>query len=216
MMSTHGFKRLNEGQFATEHYKSFLRQIYLHLREHPQIQASVTKRLKGMSRSIVRKLMTHALTEIGHLQLLLEDLKLLGESVEDIQSFHPLPATAALIAFFNHAATDLNLATFFGAQYFFESLSVYSGEAQLDRLRSLGIPDEAMTYIEEDSFANVSHMKLNEDYVAALVIDEASFQDFLFGMRTTAYLYGRMIEDCLAAADRGVRLHERNYSERIP
>lgn len=215
MLESKAFQRLNKESLSPEHYKSVLRQTYLQTRDNPQVQAAVTMKLTGKSRSIIRKMMGHALSEVGHDQLALNDLRVLGEDTDAVTRMRPLPGTAALMGFSYHAAMHMNPAVYFGYLYYLESMPIKSGQAHMDRLRSLGVPEEAMTFIDEHAKFDVAHMKLNQEYIDTLVQSEEDFQDFVFGMRTTATLYSRMIEDAFAAADKLKSHFELNLKESL-
>jgi len=213
MLKMSPFARLASGDLKVDHYKSVMRQTYLQTRDNPQVQAAVTMKIQGPAREMIRKMMGHSLAEVGHDQLALADLFALGEDIKDLASMRPLPGTASLMAFSYHAGMHMRPAVYYGYLYFLESMPVHSGQAHLERLKKLGIPEAAMTFIEEHAAFDVGHMKLNEEYISALVTDEQSFQDFVFGMRTTATLYGRMLEDAFAAADEGISCYDINPSE---
>jgi len=213
MLAMPAFQRLANELLTIEHYRSILRQIYIQTRDNPQVQAAVTIKIQGKSRTIIKKMMGHALSEVGHDQLALEDLKTLGEDVESIGSMRPLPGTAALMAFSYHAGMHMTPACYFGYLYFLESMPVTSGQAHISRLKALGVPEKAMTFIKEHAQFDVNHMRLNEEYISELVTDELALADFIFGMRTTATLYARMLEDAFSAADNGYTCLDRNERE---
>ncbi len=213
MLQMPAFQRLASGQLSVEHYMSVMRQTYLQTRDNPQVQAAVTMKIQGAARSLIKKMMGHALAEVGHDQLALADLANLGEDIHDVASMRPLPGTAAMMGFSYHAAMHMSPAAYFGYLYYLESMPVHSGKAHLERLHAMGIPEAATSFIDEHAQFDVQHMRLNDEYIQALVIDDQSCADFIFGMRTTATLYGRMIEDAFAAADIGHKCFDRNPKE---
>ncbi len=209
-----GFKRLGESDLTVEHYKSVLRQIYLQTRDNPSLQAAASLKFTGMQRDIMKKYMGHALSEVGHDQLAVSDLKAMGENVEDLPTYRPLAGTSAMISFGYYAAMACPSAVYLGYLYHLESMPVRSGGVYIQRLKSIGVPEDALSFVEEHAKFDVSHMKLNEEYLGVFVRSEEDLENFIYGMRTCGVLYARMLEDAFSAADQMKSHFHINEAER--
>jgi len=213
MSQQRGFQRLLNDDLGIEHYKNALRQIYLQTRDNPSLQAAATLNFKGTQRDLMKKYLGHALSEVGHDQLAIEDLKALGEDVTQLCTYRPLPGTSALMGFGYYAATGCAPAVYLGYIYHLESMPMKSGGMYISKLKALGVPESALTFIDEHAKFDVAHMKLNEEYIKTFIQNDEDLENFLFGMRTSAALYSKMLEDAFAYADRGISSLGYNVSE---
>ena len=196
-------ERLLTGQVGLAHYKAFLRETYFYTREDPQVQAWSTAWFRGSSRVMVKPFLRHAMSEIGHDQLALNDLAALGADVSQVPQEYPLPATTAFIAFPFWAIQFRNPLSYLGYLYFLEAMPVANGGAVLDALTDLGVPPEAMTFIRDHTTIDVAHVRLMDGYLDTLVKDERDLSDIVYAIAATAKLYVSMLEAAFAAADEG-------------
>src|SRR6185436_1375902 len=67
------------GAFGKIHYASVLKEIFHYVKEDPQLQALAAVYFRGSDRTMVKAFFQHAISEIGHEQMALADLKALGE-----------------------------------------------------------------------------------------------------------------------------------------
>ena len=128
-----GMRRFWAGELNTAHYAALMREIYFHTRENPQIQALATVYFRGSQRTMVKPFLRHAISEVGHDQLALKDIKALGYDVTTIPTEQPLPATTAITAFPFYQITNLNPVGYLGYLPFGPA----SGEARLRTKPSL-------------------------------------------------------------------------------
>jgi hypothetical protein len=194
-------RRFLDGRIGVGHYKWLLRQIFHHARENPQIQVLATISFRGAQRDIIRKFYIHATSEIGHDQLALNDLATLGEDVRAIPSENPLPATTALLAYPFFQIRNLDPIGYLGYLFFLEFTPTKAGGEYLRRLGELGVPESAMTFLQDHARVDVAHNKMMESYVEALVTTRAEFESVVYAMRTTGHLYAEMIRGAFDQAD---------------
>jgi hypothetical protein len=191
-------QRIVGGDIGIAHYKSILRQIFHQARENPQLQALAAVRFRGGQRESIKRFFQHATSEIGHDKLALADLAVLGEDVANIPAERPHPATAALTAFAFHHVEYSNPIGYLGYLFHLEFTPTQDGALYMDRLRSLGVPDEAMTFLAEHATVDVAHNKLMERYAEDLIRTEDDFDAVVYVMRATGYLYGEMLRAAIA------------------
>lgn len=210
-------QRILNADITRAHYKSCLRETYFYTREDPQLQAYATAWFKGEGRTIVKTFLKHAISEVGHDQLALDDLTALGEDTAGISMEYPLPTTVALTSFPYWATQFLNPVSYLGYLYFLEALPTTAGGQLLDALTKAEIPREAMTFLLEHSTIDFAHMKLMDLYVERLIRSERDVADVAYAIRTTGKLYELMLDGAFAAAesepDRTISLGEREHAD---
>lgn len=201
ILKSRPFQRILSGDLTVDHYKSVLCQIFHHARENPQIQALATIAFRGKQRDLVKPFYRHAISEVGHDQLALNDLVALGEDVSKIPFERPLPATSAIIAYGFYQAQHLNPVGYLGYLFHLEFMPTQSGGAAMEALKRAGVPENAMSFIHDHATIDIHHNKLMETYVEQLVQTEQDLQDVIYAARTTARLYKNMLEEAFEQAD---------------
>jgi pyrroloquinoline quinone (PQQ) biosynthesis protein C len=196
-----GLCRLQEGRMGVEHYACYLRQVFHYTRENPQIQALATVYFRGHQRSAIKRFFKHASSEIGHDQLALEDLRMLGANVDMLAYENPLPETTALVSFPFYQIHNLNPVGYLGYLYFLEFLPTGSGGQLMAALESVGVPRSAMRFLRDHSTIDVGHNRLMESYVETLITTERELRSVIYAMRVTAALYAQMVDAAFMAAD---------------
>lgn len=193
--------RVAQGNIGLPHYASYLRQVFHHTRENPQIQALATVYFRGHQRAAIKRFFRHASSEIGHDQLARDDLDKLGIDTENLPFENPLPETTALISFPFHQIYNLNPVGYIGYLYFLEFLPTGKGHVIMEVLESAGVPREAMSFLHDHSTIDVAHNQLMDGYIQTLITTERELGSAIYAMRVTGALYGRMIEAAFAHAD---------------
>ena len=196
-----GMRRFWNGELDQRHWASLMREIYFHTRENPQVQALATVYFRGDQREMVKPFLRHAISEVGHDQLALGDLKALGYEVEAIPSEQPLPATMAITAFPFYQITNINPIGYLGYLYFLEAMPTRFGPEYLKILESMGVPKNATCFLVDHSTIDVGHTRWMQAYIEALVRTEEELEAARYAMRVTSRLYGAMVTEAYAAAD---------------
>lgn len=196
-MTSEPMRRLSTGQLSASEYRSVLREIFHHTRENPQLQALATVYFRGRQRDMVRLFYKHAASEIGHDQLALNDYVTLGGDAESVPYQNPLPATTALLAYGFYQIYNLNPLGYLGYLYFLEFTGTMAGGDLMGSLRKIGVPDNAMTFLQDHTEIDVGHNKLMEKYAEHLLKTEADIDCVVYAMKTTGYLYSRMIQSAI-------------------
>lgn len=194
-------QRLASGALTIEHYKSYLRQTYHYTKDNPQIQALATVYFSGSDRDLVRLFYKHAISEIGHDQLALNDLDRLGGDTASVRIEYPLPATVALNAFVYWQIYNHNPIGYLGYLFFLEFLPTSSGADYMQLLEQIGVPREAMSFLQEHATVYMAHNQLMERYAQALIQTEADLQAVVYAMRATGKLYADMLQSAFQHTD---------------
>ena len=195
-------KSLLNGDTTPAQYRGILREVFHHTRENPQLQALATVYFRGRQRDMVSSFYKHAASEIGHDQLALNDYITLGGADADVIPYeNPLPATTALLAYGFYQIYNLNPLGYLGYLFFLEFTPTSTGDGMMDRLRSIGVPDAAMTFLKDHTTIDQGHNRLMEKYADAMVHNEADLDCIVYAMKTTGVLYAEMMAAGMADAD---------------
>ena len=206
MSKTPGFARMASGDMTVAHYKEIMRQIFHHARENPQIQALATVYFRGRQRDMVKTFYRHAISEIGHDQLAMNDLAMLGEDVSCLPYERPLPATSALLSYAFYQIQYHNPIGYLGYLFHLEFMPTQNGRAYMDMFSKIGVPVEAMSFIRDHASVDVGHNKLMEQYVEHLITTPDDLESVVYAATVTAKLYANMIQESFEHAD-----HPRTY-----
>lgn len=196
------FQLLADGRITQRQYAAVLRQIFHHARENPQIQALATVRFRGRQRDLVKSFYRHAISEIGHDELALRDIRALGEDVIGIRDERPLPATFALLASTFHMIEHHEPVGYVGYLFHLEYTPTRLGLESMEMLEKAGIPRAAMSFLEEHATVDLAHVKSIRGYVEELVRTRRDLDAVLYMLELTAELYGRMLDQAVETADR--------------
>lgn len=195
---------LKSGKFSSLHYKSVLREIYHYTKEDPQMQSLATVYFRGDDRAMIKAFLRHALSEVGHDQLALQDLRVLGETPSDIRTENPLPSTVAFTAYGFYTITHQNPISYIGYLYFLEHMPTEHGQVFSDALLGAGIPESAMTFLIEHQKADVGHNALMRRYLENLVHDKYDVDAVIYAIRTAGHLYADMLWGAIVRAEHTV------------
>jgi hypothetical protein len=197
MASTPGFQKISNGTLTIEEYKAILKQIYFYTRETPQFIALMTLHWRGNQRKVIGNMLRHAASEFGHEHLALNDLKVLGEDVSTIPFERPLPATSAMIGYSFYQVQHANPIGFLGYLFHLEFMPTTSGKSYMKALENIGVPKDAMTFIDEHSVVDMGHNKLMESYFNSLEITEDDMDEIVYAAKVAASLYAKIISEAI-------------------
>lgn len=194
---------LQSEAFGPDAYARALREIYFYTRESPQLQAQLAARVTGPRRTAVRRLLGHALDEIGHEKLALEDLATLGVDTTGIEHENPLPSTVPMVAFPAYLLNHANPIGYLGQILFLEFLPTAVGDQLIESLKAAGIADEALEFLAEHAKVDVAHNRLMERHVEDLVLDEYDVESVVYAIRVCAHNYAAMLDGAFQATRPG-------------
>ncbi len=194
MMSGKALSKMANATMTKQEYAAILRQIFHQVREHPQALTLLAAKLKGDSRMMVKTLMRHAISEVGHDLLAINDLRALGEDVSSLPSERPLPETAATLGLMYYLLEHQNPLSFLGYLFHLEFTPTAVGAHLVNSLKAAGIPQEALTFIHDHAEVDVGHNKAMEGYVDVLVQTDDDLESVIYAARASARVYGTMLD----------------------
>jgi len=193
--------RLLQGKLGTQHYAQLMRQIFHQARENPQLQALATVRFRGARRAAINGFYRHAASETGHDELALADYTKCGGDPRPVRNENPHPATSAITGFAFHQIYNLNPVGYLGYLFFLEFLPTSVGDGMMDKLRTVGVPENAFTFLQDHVTVDAGHNKAMERYCETLILNSGDLESVIYALKTTSYLYTRMIEAAISFVD---------------
>lgn len=190
-------------KFREEHYVEMLRQVYHYTKENPQLQTLAGSRFKGHQRVVIKRFYQHAISEIGHEQLALNDLLTLNVDTANIPYENPLPTTLPLTAFPIYQITYRNPVGYLGFLLFLEWMPTQSGAGYMQILSRIGIPKQAMTFLQDHATVDVLHNKLMEGYIHEMVRTEADYESVRYCIYAAAHYYSDMLWGAIQQVENG-------------
>lgn len=187
------FQKFARGDMKIDHYKSFLRETYFNARENPQLQAFATAFFRGEQRKLIKRFYQHAISEIGHDAMALNDLSALGVDTSDIPNQRPLPTTTGFTAFGFYQVQFLSCLGYLGYLFHLEFMPTQNGRTYIERLSGMGVPMEALTFLEEHSTVDIHHNKLMEGYLRELIKTKSDLEEVVWATKTACVLHGQMV-----------------------
>lgn len=203
-------KRLLTGEMDVSHYLGFLLETYHNTGYNPQLQAYASMYILNNPRSIVKKFYQHAISEIGHDLLALSDLKNLGVPEEFVLNTKPLPMTTAFFASAVWGIQRKGPLYYLGYLFHLEFSPTDSGMKHVEMLKQKGIPDNAVTFLEEHATVDIGHNKLMELYVAELVKTPEDFEIIKEALTVCVDLHTKML---CSAFENGEKLFGQKFKE---
>ncbi len=202
-MNSAVLKRVSSGAMTLDHYAAYLRETFFYTREDPQIQAAATAFFRGPDREMVDLFLQHAKAEVGHDQMALNDLAFLGFDTSLIPDQAPLPATENLIAYPYWAMAHKEPAAYLGYLYFLEFLPTSQGGGIAAALSQVGVPSQAMTFLDEHQQVDVHHNRLMRTYINKMVRSPRSLDAIVAALQATALNFELMLTYAFASIDEG-------------
>ncbi|EQC43632.1 hypothetical protein M899_1785 [Bacteriovorax sp. BSW11_IV] len=196
-----GFKRILDREMTPMHYAAMMEQIYHHTRENPQIQTFATAFFKYHQRSQIKPFYKHAISEIGHDQLALDDIKALGYETENIVEGYPLPITTALLAYAYYQIQFRNPIGYLGYLFHLEYMPTQYGAEYIAAFKEIGVPDTALSFIEDHHKIDQGHIKMMHGYIDGLIKTQEELEEMKYAVSVTAKLYSDLVTDAFAKAD---------------
>jgi len=200
-------QRLATGEIDVCHYKGYLRETYHHAGLNPQIQAYATMFFREKPRDVIAAFYKHAISEIGHDLLALNDLVALGENSDEVVNSKPLPSTLAFNTFALGLIQFYNPITYLGYLFHLEFLPTQNGSVYMEKLSEIGIPNTALTFLEEHATVDAIHNKFMENYVKKLIKSKKDLDDVIWANTASINLHSHMITD---AFENGEKIYSNN------
>lgn len=193
--NSYWWKALANETLKKSHYMGFLRETFHYTRINPQTQAYATMFFSPNEHRFIASFLRHAMEEVTHDRLALEDISVLGADREKIATSKPYPMTATFSALPFHMLQFGNPLQYLGHIYHLEFIATQNGAEFMTMLNKAGIPTSALTFIEDHAKIDPKHNKMMEQYISSLVKSEKDANEVIYGAVTACRAYSKMVED---------------------
>lgn len=178
------------GQVSLDAYIAFLAEAYHHVKHTVPLLMSCGARLPESHEWLREAVAEYIEEELGHQEWILEDIASCGGDPEAVRRGTPSMATELMVAYAYDTVARGNPIGLFGMVLVLEGTSVEVATRAGQALKqSLGLDDNAFTYLSSHGALDVSHT----DFFATLVerMDDAADRDVVVHCAKVFYkLYG--------------------------
>lgn len=178
-------------------YKALLKETYHFVRHTPIHLRLAAARMssEGEEGQLRERFLRHAKEESGHDLWALRDLEALGEDISAVKASHPLPFTAALIAYEHYTVSQQNPKSILGLEFAMEGLTAKAGGAAVQAIQAkLGIPDNAVTFFLKHAQLDAHHIEDDIKVISRFIDTEADRADVLRNAVDSTILYAAMYD----------------------
>ena len=190
-------QRVAAGNVDLRHYIGFLLETYHNAGMNPQLQAFATMFFKEKHREVVKKFYRHAISEIGHDLLAMNDLAELGVGKNTVEKSKPLPTTSAFFGHFFYKIQTDNPLHYLGYLFHLEFSPTQDGPKYIQMLKAKGIPESALTFLHEHATVDIAHNKLMESYINELVKTSEDLDVVIESVKCAVQLHTIMLSHAL-------------------
>lgn len=196
------WRNLSTGELKLSHYIGFLRESYHYVKVNAQTQVYATRFFDSKKTRLIRDFISHAVEEIGHEQLALNDLKELDIDTDSIVNGTPLPMTTAFSALPIYMIQFESPLCYFGHLFHLEFIATQNGPEFINILRKLKVPTTAMSFMSEHAQLDPKHNDMMRGYVTEVVKSEDDLHAVLLGARNGCRAFSKMLDDACIYGER--------------
>lgn len=155
-----------EGKASLPAYQAFLGEAYHHVKHTVPLLMACGSRLPDSHEWMRQAVADYIAEEIGHHEWILNDIRACGGDAEAVRSGRPRLATELMVAYAYDTVQRRNPIGFFGMVLVLEGTSVRLATRAAEVLgRSLGLPQEAFSYLASHGSLDISHMQYFQSLV---------------------------------------------------
>jgi len=161
------------GELGLPSYLAFLTQAYHHVKHTTPLLMACGGRLAA-DQEWLRDAMAHYIDEeLGHQEWILGDIRACGGDADAVRHGTPALATELMCAYAYHLIDRVNPVGLLGMVLVLEGTSVGLASEVADAMQaSLGLPDQAFSYLRSHGTLDISHMKFYQRLVNRLHLEQ--------------------------------------------
>lgn len=161
------------GQVTRDQYIAFLTQAYHHVKHTSPLLMTCGGRVPE-SHEWIRVALAHYIEEeVGHQEWILNDIKACGGDAEAVRCSQPNMHTELMVAYAYDTIMRKNPCGFFGMVFVLEGTSIQLATHAAGVIKqSLGLPDNAFSYLTSHGSLDLEHIDFFESVVNRLEHDE--------------------------------------------
>lgn len=212
---TEEWAKIKSGEFWTlamseaidpELYKNLMEEIYHYTKHNSINQATAAYKTLPEQRKLLRFVYKHALEELGHENMVINDLKSVDLYEEGIENRKPLPATQALISFLYLTALEKGAIPRLGYSFWAETCYDHIDELLKKIALDLNLQDKQMTFFVAHSEIDAKHSTEVNDVIMSCITSNEEFDEVMNTAQVTLYLTGQMLEQVAAKYKKNQKL----------
>jgi hypothetical protein len=184
------FAALAGGGFLLSFYKGFLRETFHNASLNPRLGSLFHAHFRSRLPALESRLVKNNARSVGHSELAIADLRLLGEDTAAIRNERALPATEAMAGFIAFQIQHRNPLAYLGYLYHLDAAAAVLGPLALKALAPSGVPGGAMSFLKEHADGTPQHLEWTLQYVDGFADTEENLDAVLYGLRGTCELHG--------------------------
>jgi hypothetical protein len=189
------------GGMKREHYVSYLRETYHMVRHTSRMLSLAGARLGDDYRGLRDWFFEQVREENNHDLFCINDLKNLGEDVDQVLSVPPMPGSWGLVAQNYYMATYGSPLGILGVASLTEGLGAELGKVVADTLRQqYGMERNQVSFIKSHGGFDARHIEDVKQAVNDLLVKDSDLDEVIQGRRMTIHYYSQMFRDVLSAA----------------
>ncbi|NIY82619.1 TenA family transcriptional regulator [Vibrio hepatarius] len=198
MLNAPIFQACQNGEINREMYVAFLTQAFHHVKHTVPLLMACGGRLDAEHEWVREGLAEYIDEEKGHHEWILNDIRACGADAELVRHNQGIgrvgDAIELMTSYLYHQIDRHNPMALFGMVWVLEGTSVGVG-GQIAKLvkETLGLPEEAMTYLTSHSVLDQDHIQFFESLMEH-VTDEQDQQAIIDSANMVFKLYGQMLE----------------------
>ncbi|MDQ7073055.1 MAG: iron-containing redox enzyme family protein [Gammaproteobacteria bacterium] len=187
-----------KGELTREEYIEFLTQAYHHVKHTTPLLMAVGARLPESKEWLRNAVAEYIEEELGHQEWILNDIAACGADKEAVRHSQPAPETELMVAYAYDTVYRINPLGFFGMVHVLEGTSIASADAASEGVQtSLGLPDNAFSYLRSHGSLDQEHVKFFEGLMNQ--ITDKDEQDLIIHCAKMVYrLYGDVFRSITA------------------
>lgn len=173
-----------------DEYVSFLTEAYHHVKHTTPLLMAVGSRLPEQKEWLRNAVAEYIEEELGHQEWILNDIEACGADKEAVRRSQPAPATELMVAYAYDTVNRINPLGFFGMVHVLEGTSIATADSAAAGVqKSLGLPNEAFSYLRSHGALDLEHVKFFESLMNQ--IDDKEEQDLIIHCAKMVFrLYG--------------------------
>lgn len=176
----------------------YLPEVYNTVKHSPITQAIVVQRLVNPSTTSLRYMaycLRHALEEVGHEQMALNDLRSLGVDISNERMPPPTIATEAFTAYVYRLATTGNPYQRLGYTYWAENCYAYFAPIAMAIVQNMKLEAKNLTFFVQHGEIDKKHGEEVRKIIAEVATTQADRDAIMAALRGTIRLQGAMLAE---------------------
>jgi len=188
------------GQVSRASYVAFLTQAYHHVKHTVPLLMACGARLPDRLEWLRRAVAEYIGEEYGHDEWVLNDIAACGADADAVRHSLPAMPTELMVSYVYDRIARHNPVSFFGMVNVLEGTSIALATRAAGTLQtSLGLPNQAFSYLTSHGSLDLEHIKLYENLMNQLD-DEGDKTAVVHTARVVYRLYGEMFRTLPLAA----------------